>query len=626
MMISVLLVVLTVGHLEAKVPTSDWASVYTSDNTDYRQPVSEASVYPIAQSASRSDWFESYPYQKFEEKTARMADPGILETIGETVGSMRNGVSDFGGGIVNGALRLVGAETLREKQEKARQGLNQRGQQFSPSDQFKRDTLGPSEANAPLPLIAQPEQAPLEKLRLGIRSYLDPLVDPVVDPIKNLLKSDTKIETQHDRRAQQAFPNPISGLKDFGKHVAGGFSKLTGISASSKVSNMLFPWLKEETDEPTGQIAVLPPVHNTQARQIRNDILSEASAHYPHQEYSATAQDTELPLLPPVFIFPPSQVAQDSNLVEQRVPAPSRESIEIPTQPAADVFETFKASKPDPSAHNIRPPAYPKKTIYPPMYPQYKVEPPPYHPNEIIDAPYPYHIMITPIVQKHLSNKHEIQKPHYPSIDQIVSGSSRSLTKDLPQLSEPTSQTGLPLPFNTLDVMYYLPAPDLSSGDERENTYYDDIFQSKDTILYPETYFSEENSEEEPEELKVIIAGSETKDSDKEKIKSDLEKSAADLDGTNIEIDLSTGVIDGVVEPDDLDDIKTTDSKAVKKVRKQKLGKVINLQPEDTLVFDISQQWGDKVVDEDRNIKNTVELETDETSNKQNQDESHDED
>ena len=37
----------------------------------------------------------------------------------------------------------------------------------------------------------------LEKLRLGIRSYLDPLVDPVVDPIKNLLKSDTKIETQH---------------------------------------------------------------------------------------------------------------------------------------------------------------------------------------------------------------------------------------------------------------------------------------------------------------------------------------------------------------------------------------------------------------------------------------------
>ena len=111
---------------ELKVPTSNWASVYASDNTDYRQPVREASAYPIAESASRSDWFESYPYQKFEEKTARMADPGILETvgdtIGETVGSVRDGVSDFGGGIVNGALRLVGAETLREKQEKARRG------------------------------------------------------------------------------------------------------------------------------------------------------------------------------------------------------------------------------------------------------------------------------------------------------------------------------------------------------------------------------------------------------------------------------------------------------------------------------------------------------------------------
>ena len=37
----------------------------------------------------------------------------------------------------------------------------------------------------------------LEQLRLGIRSYLDPLVDPVVDPIKNLLKTDAKLEAQH---------------------------------------------------------------------------------------------------------------------------------------------------------------------------------------------------------------------------------------------------------------------------------------------------------------------------------------------------------------------------------------------------------------------------------------------
>ena len=42
----------------------------------------------------------------------------------------------------------------------------------------------------------------LEQLRLGIRSYLDPLVDPVVDPIKNLLKTDTKLEAQHVSKCQ----------------------------------------------------------------------------------------------------------------------------------------------------------------------------------------------------------------------------------------------------------------------------------------------------------------------------------------------------------------------------------------------------------------------------------------
>lgn len=628
---------------ELKVPTSNWASVYASDNTDYRQPVREASAYPIAESASRSDWFESYPYQKFEEKTARMADPGILETvgdtIGETVGSVRNGVSEFGGGIVNGALRLVGAETLREKQEKARRGyvyngLHVRGPNFKPTEHINRDTDIPAEGNTVRPAIVEPEQAPLEKLRLGIRSYLDPLVDPMVNPIKNLLKSDTKLESQHDRRAQQGFPNPISGLKDFGKHVAGGFSKLTGISASSKVSNMLFPWLRDDTLEPTGQIGILPPVHNTQARQIHHDILSEESVNFAHQAWPTTAQDTELPLLPPVFIFPPAQVAQESDIVVQRVPAPLREpDTHEPVQPSAHVLENlqpyrFLASRPDHSIHKIKPPPYPKKVVHRPLYPKFKVQPPPYHPNEIVDTPYPYQIMITPILEEQYRSKKETSKINYPFFgpDQLVSGSSRSLTKNLPQLSGPTSQTGYPLPFGTNDVMFYLPSPDLSTGQERARSLGDELFKGEETILLPSTYFDGENSQPKYKRKvsNVFIDNLDPTANEFSEVNSDSDNSDVALAGTNIEIDLSTGSIDGVVEPNDIDD--TEKSKAFKKVRKLKPSKTINLEPEDTLVFDISQQWDDILKEDDNDISNALDnTDAEETEIQQMQEESVDE-
>ena len=72
-----------------------------------------------AEAAVRSDWFESYPYQKFEDPTARTGEQaGLLDTVGEAVGSVRQSLSDLGGGVVNGALGLVGAETLREKLER----------------------------------------------------------------------------------------------------------------------------------------------------------------------------------------------------------------------------------------------------------------------------------------------------------------------------------------------------------------------------------------------------------------------------------------------------------------------------------------------------------------------------
>jgi hypothetical protein len=114
---------------EDTVPTSNWAEVYSSDSTDYREPVVEESQYPVAESASRSDWFESYPYQRFEERRDGPEGPGLLETLGQSVASsvdeVRSKVAGVGEGVVNGALRLVGAETLREKQEKqerAREG------------------------------------------------------------------------------------------------------------------------------------------------------------------------------------------------------------------------------------------------------------------------------------------------------------------------------------------------------------------------------------------------------------------------------------------------------------------------------------------------------------------------
>lgn len=622
---------------EVKVPTSNWASVYTSDNTDYRQPVSKASAYPIAESASRSDWFESYPYQKFEEKTARMADPGILETvgetIGETVGSVRNGVSGFGGGIVNGALRLVGAETLREKQEKARLGLHVRGPNFQPRGQIKRDTDIPGEGNTVRPDIVGAEQAPLEKLRLGIRSYLDPLVDPVVDPIKNLLKSDTKLESQHDRRAQQAFPNPISGLKDFGKHVAGGFSKLTGISASSKVSNILFPWLAEDSVEPSSQVGILPPVHNTQARHANTGIISAESNLAPHAWH--TAPGTDLPLLPPVFIFPPSlpaqpsQLAQDSRLIEQRVPAPSTvPEAEGPEQQPAHVLHNFEpdaflASRPDSYRHKIKPPPYPKKVIYPPLFPKLKVRPPPYHPNEIVDTPYPYQIMITPIIEEHIRNKKQTSDIDYP--DQLLSGSSRSLTKNLPQISEPTSQVGYPLPFESQDVMFYLPAPDLSTGRERQPLLTNDFVDSEETILLPATYFDEENAKPKYKRKvsNIFIDGTDTNANEFYEVTPEIDDADIELAGTNIEIDLRNGNIDEDFEPYEAEDNEDNNAMAFKKVRKQKPSKAINLEPEDTLVFDISQEWDDILKDD---ISNSLEKEeVDELEREEIQEEAEDE-
>ena len=95
---------------QVAAPTSNWASVYTSDNTDYREPVRDQ-VYPLVKDVSRSDWFNSYPYHKFEErKEEKTGEPGILENVAKAVGSVRQKITDFGDDVFNSALGLVGAE------------------------------------------------------------------------------------------------------------------------------------------------------------------------------------------------------------------------------------------------------------------------------------------------------------------------------------------------------------------------------------------------------------------------------------------------------------------------------------------------------------------------------------
>ena len=114
----VMLVTLLAGsclaaHLDqdqVAAPSSHWASVYTSDTTDYREPVQDQ-VYPLVKDVSRSDWFNSYPYHKFEERKEEKVEEqtGILENVAKAVGSVRQKLSDFGDDVVNSALGLVGA-------------------------------------------------------------------------------------------------------------------------------------------------------------------------------------------------------------------------------------------------------------------------------------------------------------------------------------------------------------------------------------------------------------------------------------------------------------------------------------------------------------------------------------
>ena len=136
---------------------------------------------------------------------------------------------------------------------------------------------------------------------------------------------------QVQRRQHGKLPNPITGLKDFGSHVAGGFSKLTGLGrgATAKVSQTLFPWLSTTEERAS----------------------------------TGPSQHSALPLLPPVYVpVSPEQRAEDSQVLVQRVPAPplpifvpepvQHTALPLPPYP---VHDTHPPTKPPPSESSSSP-------------------------------------------------------------------------------------------------------------------------------------------------------------------------------------------------------------------------------------------------------------------------------
>ena len=110
----------TIGHCQesdqVSAPTSHWASVYTGDTASPDQPVTNVH-YPLPDGVSRSDWFESYPYHKFEDSAEDKndEDKGIVENFIDSVGNVRKAIKDFGDGVVDSALNIVGVKKDEDK-------------------------------------------------------------------------------------------------------------------------------------------------------------------------------------------------------------------------------------------------------------------------------------------------------------------------------------------------------------------------------------------------------------------------------------------------------------------------------------------------------------------------------
>ena len=314
-------------------------------------------------------------------------------------------------------------------------------------------------------------------------------------------------------------PNPITGLKDFGSHVAGGFSKLTGLGrgATAKVSQTLFPWL-------SGRIT---------------------------EERAATApsQHSALPLLPPVYVpVSPEQRAEDSQVLVQRVPAPP-----LP------IFV------PEPVQHTALPlPPYPVHDTHPPTNPP---------PSESASASLLFGI--APLINRLLA-KNLPRPDRTPDLRQNVL--SRSSTK-----ARPITARQDVIPSSLRNVMYYIPSPDLSGGVERNVP-----------VL-------EERSD--GNELEVVYSQSSLNQDGNFQQRVDTFIRPDMAIGTNIEIDLSSGgrnegEIDAWERAKILErSLRQQIEEEAKLVKSFERGETIELAPTDTLVFDLSQDWGSQIVE-----------------------------
>ena len=227
-------------------------------------------------------------------------------------------------------------------------------------------------------------------------------------------------------RKQNIFPSPIAAMSDFGKRVAGGFSQLSRLSSPSKVpGRLLFSW--PWLDEATEASEASEPLARSQT-----EILSE-SGSVQHAQY--------LPLLPPVFI--PPVVAP-----EQQVSHPTNTHYHHTAPPhPLDVLGLVKRPPHPPNILN-----WPSKQeneratiiVNPPVArTQYSL-------SQLSDRQ-PLNLLISPIVKAALRRKKEVK---------------------------PRSK----------NVMYYLSAPDLSSGPGITPQIYDQVFnQEINEIESPET-------------------------------------------------------------------------------------------------------------------------------------------
>ena len=279
----------------------------------------------------------------------------------------------------------------------------------------------------------------------------------MVDPIKQLFKSDEVedhvsralainiipstiktsdqglIPTISQERKQNIFPSPIAAMNDFGKRVAGGFSRLSRLSSPSKVSSslssVLFPWLAETSEASEAS-------DGSSLARSQTEILAESETRQHAQYYDG---ETNLPLLPPVFIppilAPEQQVAQATTHHHHTGPGPAHKHpldiLGLIKRPLLPPFKwPGKQVSEEEATVIVNPPAAART--------QYSL-------SEISDRQ-PLNLLITPIVKAALRRKKAALRPR---------------------------------PSN---VMYYLSPPDLSSGpaaSQEDQDIYQEIFNEE---------------------------------------------------------------------------------------------------------------------------------------------------